>query len=636
MSRPDLAALSDDALVSLANRGLVKRAHKMLAKGVGPDVSRDGDAVVGLFPDGVETRLEADTPLGETGCSCGAPRVCRHRIAVVIAFREAADGAAAEPWSPAEFDDALLLDRLGERVLGQATRAASKGIVVEVLDEGVPTARLETCTVRFLVPHDIAYARCDCSVPELCEHIAVAVWAWRKATEVPSSVELGSRSEVSVAALEELVRLSRELLRVGVVNAPESLAQTFAVVRSGLAADRLVWPLDVCEDLEATLGAYRSRSARYRSSDAAALLMESTARLRAAKGKGRTPPGGILGTSVAAQTTLEKLTLVGLGCRMEAFDRQVQAEIYLADPASGTVLVARKTWEAAEGAPLFTAPQLRRRVAGGGTALELLSAREIHTEGARRKANRLLQLGKTAAPARKAPWQHLSAPLMVASLAHSTAHRSGRAPRMLRPRLLAEGLVVLPVASVHAVYWRPGEQAVVALVEIPSGELVRVVKRHRAVVPGACAAVADAFESEDVHLISGELLRGPQGLELDPLALAGSSGVTVPELAPAGAVRLGIGTESESEDLVEAGLAEALALLAEGAHMGLTALSGGWAKRLDANRRRLEAVGLVRCAARLAAVVDALGSSRGGGHAEDLVDAWLDARIRLAVAVERL
>ncbi len=635
--RPDLAALSDEVLVTLANRGLLKRARKMLAKGRGPVVSVEGEVVVGVFDDGVKTRLEPGVPLAESDCSCGAPGVCRHRIAVVLACRDAAPPPPVEDWSPAEFDDAALIDGLGKRLFDRASRLARRGLVVEVLGDGSPTARLLTCTVRFLVPHDLGYARCDCKVPELCEHVALAVFAWRRAARVPSIVELGARADLDLSSLEELVDLSRGLIEEGVVNAPESLVQRFAVVRSRLAEHDMVWPLDLCEDIEDLLGAYRARSARYRSELAAELLVEPTARLRAVQARGRTPPGWVLGTAEARQTSLEKTTLVALGCRIEAFGRQRQAEVYLAEPGSGTVLVLRRTWNPRDDQEPPDAPALARRVVAGGVKLRALAAGQVITQVARRRANRLLVLGRgrTSATPQPGDWDKLPPPLRVSSLSELAHHRASRAPRMLRPRLLAEGVVVLPIQSVLGLRWAAGEQAAVGLIELPGGEVVEVVKRHRGVVPGACAAVIEALSSEP-RFVAGELTRGPGGFELDPLSIVTSDGVVVVELAPARPVHGTSRGESAPIEPVGEALSAALALLAEGAHVGLSSATSSWVQRLGHGQQRLERVGLARCGWALATVGVAARAARSGGDSGALVDAWLDARIRLGVAAERL
>src|SRR6185295_11148966 len=146
----------------------------------------------GRFKDGVVTRLAPGVPLRETVCSCGAITVCRHRVAVALAYpawhaaqAPAAEGAGeapapAEPWSPSCFTDAELQAALGKRTLDRARAVVRSGVVVELEPGEIPGARLPTCVVRFHVPRDLAYARCDCALTTACEHVAVAAWAFRE------------------------------------------------------------------------------------------------------------------------------------------------------------------------------------------------------------------------------------------------------------------------------------------------------------------------------------------------------------------------------------------------------------------------------------------------------------------------
>ena len=55
--RPDLRALNDDAIIRLANRGLLKRSRKLIERGKGPTLRVEGEVVIGDFEDGVTTRL---------------------------------------------------------------------------------------------------------------------------------------------------------------------------------------------------------------------------------------------------------------------------------------------------------------------------------------------------------------------------------------------------------------------------------------------------------------------------------------------------------------------------------------------------------------------------------------------------
>lgn len=181
-ARPDLLALTEDALVSLTNRGLYKRASKEIAGGTGPSVVEDADAVRGTFPDGIVCALPPGG-LEAADCGCGASAACRHVVAVVLAYQAAAtDGTEEfEQWSPAEFTDAELEALLGKRNFATARRRLATGYLARVhpatATEPVPWVELPNCSVRFLVPHDLAYARSD--VRDTKEGIALAVWAWR-------------------------------------------------------------------------------------------------------------------------------------------------------------------------------------------------------------------------------------------------------------------------------------------------------------------------------------------------------------------------------------------------------------------------------------------------------------------------
>lgn len=170
----------------------MKRAQRELAEGAGPKLHEDdGGTVIGTYDDGVVARLPKGTTLKDSPCTCGATGVCRHRIAVALAYAswhaELYAGTppllaqAATGWSPSEIDDATFERALGAKLLERARAALRKGLVATVEHQAVPTAKLPSCTVRFLVPHDVAYARCDCAqAGGACEHLALAVWAFRE------------------------------------------------------------------------------------------------------------------------------------------------------------------------------------------------------------------------------------------------------------------------------------------------------------------------------------------------------------------------------------------------------------------------------------------------------------------------
>lgn len=106
-----LAAFDDAALATLANPGLVRRAHRDAEDGKVVVVSA-AEGGVTLDADGHRVVLDARGP-GKAECACKSVAVCRHRLAAVIHLRSADAGAAeaaAEPETPA--DPATILAEL--------------------------------------------------------------------------------------------------------------------------------------------------------------------------------------------------------------------------------------------------------------------------------------------------------------------------------------------------------------------------------------------------------------------------------------------------------------------------------------------------------------------------------------------
>ncbi|NED52997.1 hypothetical protein G3I24_19120, partial [Micromonospora aurantiaca] len=89
MTRADLIALTPEVLAALSNRGLVKRATREVDAGERPMLIEDTDgAVRAAYPDGVTVTLPpGGGGLAAACCSCPAPGVCRHLLAVVLTYQ---------------------------------------------------------------------------------------------------------------------------------------------------------------------------------------------------------------------------------------------------------------------------------------------------------------------------------------------------------------------------------------------------------------------------------------------------------------------------------------------------------------------------------------------------------------------
>ncbi|MEU9739317.1 hypothetical protein AB0E12_09010 [Micromonospora chersina] len=294
MIRTDLLALTPEVLAALSNRGLVKRAVKAVEGGEAPTLAVDDDgAVLAAHPDGVTSTLPAGGALATGACSCAAPGVCRHLLALVLTYqRQQATGPAPAPpdhgatadgpghggdatggggpaggdgagtgaeaardtagaggvghgpsgvrgdepwrWSPGDVTDAELAAAVGAPALAAAERRRRAGYTAVVRRPGpedpVPQVELPTGTVRFLVPRQIGYARSDAAGGD-GEAVALAVWACRAADR-----EQPDRREAQVRVGGAVSVVDRPALDAAVTLAGEVLLAGAVHTGAGAAA----------------------------------------------------------------------------------------------------------------------------------------------------------------------------------------------------------------------------------------------------------------------------------------------------------------------------------------------------------------------------------------------------------------
>ncbi|MEV7175362.1 hypothetical protein [Kitasatospora sp. NPDC093679] len=663
-TRPDLLALDAETLAALANRGLVKRAAREVDAGDGPVPALDPDGTLrGTCPDGSTVALPPGTGLDGGSCSCGAPGVCRHRIALVLAHRRTAAGAPdsspgpgapespQEPgtpaWSPGALDDEALTAAVGARAVAAARRTLERGYTARLHharpDAPQPVAELAACTVRFPVPGELGFAVTDAAQDRRGEMIALAVWAFRAADGRPT-VALGGRSEpdpdtppvldaAQRSALDTALDLTRELLLDGAVHAGPVLAAAFHRVRDELAARSLHWPAGVLADLIGQLDAYAARAADHRPEETALLLAELHARHRATAHPGAAP-SEVLGVRETAETPLRRVRLTALGCRVRGTATARSAEVYLAHPAAGTVLVLRRSWDLpADGTPPTGHALGARRIAGH--RLAALASGNVVSESAVRSAARELGLGRgriaatTVSPVGTA-WTDLPAPLLLTDLDARLRSPEGRPPRLIRARIAAESVHVVELSAVEDVRYDAAEQRLEAAVRDAVGNPATLAATYDPACPGALDALAAALASSTVTHVSATVGRVAGRTVLEPVALLAGTAVVVPDLAPGGGSGTLAPAAAPAADPVAADLAEALAALADTAHRGLRHPHGPALSRLERTADRLGLGGLATTAELLRALAHALRS----GDREAAVRGWADAAVRVAVATE--
>lgn len=612
--RQDLLALTPASLTALANAGLVKRAQKEIASGTGPALAEDaGGVVTGAFPDGIVATLPPGVPLPGASCTCGAATLCRHRIAVVLAYAAGGAGSAgAETWSPGDVTDEALLAHVGRNALARARALRRRGLVAELTGGATPAAKLPTSTVRFLVARELAYARCDCQLATACEHVAIAVWAFREARTLPATIALGGDEPDALAP--EALALAQHVLEEGIAHVGTAAQVRFAEARAALEGQ--VWPGALVDDLERLVEAYRSRSARYRTGEAAFVLASLWARARAVANGSELPARFVLGSDQAKETALDHVRLVALGARIIADDAGRRASVYLAEPATGLVLVTARTY-AEEG-------DLSRHVVTGRIALGALARGQLETRAARRQANGAL----TIAAARTAPvsvqplaanaWDELPVvrdrPTLIRDLA-------ARPPRVLRPPMLAAETRVLALGNVVDLAYRTAEQELCAVVDLAGGGTIRVARRYSRAAPAALDVLAAALRDAPRY-VAGEVMLTAHGLAIDPAALV-TDRVVVPDLDPSTHALDLPAAESAPLSPLEAACACAMDVLEEALHDGIGRLRAGFGERAAIAVSALAASGLEGARARLATFAS-----------ERTAATWLEAALRVELTRE--
>lgn len=549
-----------------------------------------------------------------------------------------AGGSGRVEWSPGDFTDAELTERIGARRLAAARRVQRAGYVARVHrsrpGDPVSSVELPTATVRFLVPGDLGFARTDAVAGVRDDVLALAVWAFRTADErAPGETDVqvqvgGVAAPAGGAGLDSAVALAGTVLREGAVHLGAGLASDVAVVRRDLEAARMRWPLLAVDDLVAQLEAYGKRSARYQPEALADHVAELAARHRAVTSGGSALRSRVLGTDEASETPLRRARLDGLGARVSTAGADRVVDVFLAHADSATVLVLRRAYETED-----TGPQLAaRRVAG--VTVGALAGGAVVTESAARSASRTVRLGtrrlsRTEAMTARSSWQDLPRSLIAADLTRLAAELDALSPRPIRARVEAELVRVVPVAEVVSVSYAPGAQRLDAVIADDSGTTAVISAVHASCAPGRLDAVAAALGGA-VRYVAGSVRRGGGSIIIDPIGLAVEGVVVVPDLCPTDRGTPPDGPAPVTTDPLTLALDEARSLLAEVVHRGLQHAPVTMSDRLREAAARLRGLGLRRAAD----ATDTFAGRLGPDPGEAAVAAWVDAYLRLSVSAE--
>lgn len=626
--REDLLALDESALVTLANRGLFKRASKSLAQSP-PALTLHPDGTLEARFEDAEVRWARGQGMGDSACSCGAPKACRHRVGAVLAYQADTHDGAEETVAPdgppplpeAEVVQRELKARLGKRAFQAAERSLARGLSATVRCSSAPEVLLPTCTVTFFVPWELSHARCDCRVGRDCEHVALALWALQSAGLEPGErrVELraeGAEPEAFLEA-EALSELVRDILRTGTESLDGLQARTDALL-ARLRKHRRVWIVDLVEALQERLAASARGELGADVGAVAALLTEAEARARSQPGP-EFPASELYGDASVGGTKLEHVVLRGLGARYRVQGRTATLELLFREGESADPLVLQRSWVSESDGPAVPGPVLAQR-RWVGASIDVLAGGNITSRGVVRHPNRRIEVSSQRLSTSVGRGEGPRPGTDTRSTAELYAALSARPPAEVSARSRTSSIVVVDPGEVRALGYDPGRRALWCLLGDPDCPAL-LVSEWRPEAPGGPAAVARALRSEPKAVVAEARLRGAR-LELTPLGLTSAEGFVCPDLAPEAPLPdLQALPVPEHEDPLGAFIEGVDARLADLVPSGLRNISGRQLEAVAALATQAEAAGLERVRDGLRRLLDDEGREQ----------AWLDLMLHLAL-----
>ncbi|MEQ1820511.1 MAG: SWIM zinc finger family protein [Terricaulis sp.] len=527
MARADLVALTDDALVQLSNAGLVKRGLRDLADGASLTLNETEDgAIEARVADGTLTRLAPGKAPGDADCTCPASGMCRHRVALVLAYRHAhggTQGASTEPWDPGALERSTLEAALSAQTRAELARLRTAPLTVRLSRSVPPSAALPMASVRFLAPNDAAYARCDCVAGQGCAHIVLAIEAFRLSGGA-NEVTLGaSAPPVPAAGLTELC--DAVLLRLLEEGATAGLAAHGAIVdraRKQAELKGATWLVLALEAFAAQIAAYEQRSALYDEFEVLALAVELYARPRANS-------TSAMGFGEAMETTMAKTRLASLGARITTRGRDVNAIVALYDTDTGATMLVEKLLSPAPSGERPSHDAVLSRQLASGLSLKGLARGQVVTSVAHRRADGTVRFGSGARGKSSLMGRGVLAdarpPLLVTQLETLRAQLAAEPPSFLAPRNRVQHFHVFEIAEVVGQMFDPGAQMWRAAVTLANdGGRLNLQRRYDAGAPSALDVLGATFSAQhgalrqlagQVRIDGGEIVCDPWSASAD-------------------------------------------------------------------------------------------------------------------------
>ncbi len=531
--RQDLVLLTSDDLVTLSNRGIVKRAQQELQSlELQAEFQEDAAGNVEVqWSDDVCCKLPANVTITQGQCSCLATSLCRHIVRSVLAY-QAKDLNTEQPepvaiaWNPAEISDELLIAQYSKAQLTKLRSQYLAGFVIGVNCGTKPTAHFHTLSLnlRFLVPNDLRYTHCDCSEAAPCSHVPLAVWAFRELGDRIHGLISTAIEVIPTALLDDIEIHLLELAACGIANMERTLPDRLNRLEQRCRAGDLVWLAEILVDLLQAYHLYQQRDGSFAPDRVVALLAELWMRSDAIRHRdlsGHQIPQLLIGGSQLDKTSsLGASRLVGLGCGVTMQSKGVTLTTYLQDSDSGTLMAMPRYFANADDRPVDF-QQLAQTTIIKGLSLANIGAGQLLTKGGKRTPSDEFVPGRTTLSLHPQSfrWEQLRSPLLVDSFADLQATLEDLPPRSLRPRRVTESLHVLPISQVEQVSFDPISQNIRATLVDVAGDRALLIHPYNSRGAAGAEALLEQLKSQDLRFVAAQVSLGAGELVLAPLSL---------------------------------------------------------------------------------------------------------------------
>ena len=554
--RQDLLVLTDEDLATISNRGTVKRATKELEKGkVHVEIEeQDGGGLQFKWSDDVVCTFPADVVVKDADCTCPATGMCRHIIRSVLAYQDWAKehGAAEageseggeegageailtadqlEPWDPGEFTDEQIEKEFTKARVRKSKKAFNDGLVLELVRSTKPMVRFHKLghTLRFQVPGDLRYTRCDCAEEAPCSHVPMAIWGFRQLAKeersgfVSTTIHDEPREDDLLSQAEDKLV---ELLEHGFTGTPKAAFDRFQQLEHQLHEAEFIWPATILADIRQQYEHYSNHDARFSPTYVADLIGEFLIRSDAlCQDTTPIPRLFIRGSEDDTKTKLGQTRLVGLGCTVIHRKRSVIIQALMQDSATGKIMALGNEFTNPEdetvSPPDFAS--LGTKLIVKGRDISSLGRGQLVLKKADLHADRHIELGRSPASAypQNFAWESLPAPVHVEHFDEVRARLASLPPASLRPRRIGEDFHVAPVVKVSDAGFSVKDQAVTATLVDALGHTALLfhpyTNRNRAGTERLLHWLSTA--PDKIEFVAGNMHIGAHGLIIKPTAV---------------------------------------------------------------------------------------------------------------------